>query len=81
MKGNSTDESISSRSCDRCGSWSAVGVEYYEQYRVPEEFERLCRDCAKETNCHTAEEMSDEELIAARLRESRSCSEACCRFP
>jgi hypothetical protein len=37
---------------------------------VPEEFERLCRDCAKETNCHTAEEMSDEELIAAIVDDS-----------
>jgi hypothetical protein len=62
---NSADKSIPSRSCDRCGSWSAVGVEYYEQYRVPEKFDRLCRDCAKEENTHTAEEMSDEELIAA----------------
>ena len=70
MKENSADESLSSRSCDRCGSWSAVGVEYYEQYRVPEEFDRLCRDCAKETNTHTAEEMSDEELIASIVDDS-----------
>jgi hypothetical protein len=47
-----------------------VGVEYYEQYRVPDEFERLCRDCAKELNMHTAEEMSDEELIAAIMDDS-----------
>ena len=70
MTKNSADESLSSRSCDRCGSWSAVGVEYYEQYRVPDEYERLCRDCAKETNTHTAEEMSDEELIAAIMDDS-----------
>jgi hypothetical protein len=70
MAENSADESISSRSCDRCGSWSAVGVEYYEQYRVPDDFERLCRDCAKETNIHSAEEMSDEELIAAIMDDS-----------
>lgn len=70
MTENQTDESISSRSCDRCGSWSAVGVEYYEQYRVPKEFERLCRDCAKETNTHSAEDMSDKELIAAIVDDS-----------
>jgi len=70
MKGNSADESLSTRSCDRCGSWSAVGVEYYQQYRVPDEYERLCRDCAKDTNTHSAEEMSDEELIAAIMDDS-----------
>jgi len=70
MTKNSADESLSSRSCDRCGSWSAVGVEYYKQFRVPDEYERLCRDCAKATNTHTAEEMSDEELIAAIMDDS-----------
>ena len=70
MTENLSDESLSSRSCDRCSSWSAVGVEYHEQYRVPEKFDRLCRDCAKETNTHTAEEMSDEELIAAIMDDS-----------
>lgn len=70
MTENSADESISSRSCDHCGSWSAVGVELYDQYRVPEEFDRLCRDCAEDTNSHTAEEMSDEELIAAIVDDS-----------
>jgi hypothetical protein len=70
MKENSADESLSTRSCDRCGSWSAVGVEYYEQFRLPNKFDRLCRDCAKETNTHTAEEMSDKELIAAIVDDS-----------
>jgi len=70
MKENSTDESLSSRSCDRCGEWSAVRVDYYAQYRVPNEYERLCRGCAKETNTHTAEMMSDEELIAAIMDDS-----------
>jgi len=70
MAENPVDESISSRSCDHCGSWSAVGVEYHERYRMPNEFERLCRDCAKELNTHTAEEMSDEELIAAIVDDS-----------
>jgi hypothetical protein len=70
MTKNQTDESLSSRSCDRCGAWSAVGVERYEQYRVPKGFDRLCRDCAKETNTHTAEGMSDEELIAAIVDDS-----------
>ena len=70
MTKNQTDESLSSRSCDRCGAWSAVGVEYYEQYRVPDEFERLCRDCAKTTNTHSVEDMSDEELIAAIVDDS-----------
>jgi len=70
MAENPVDESISSRSCDRCGSWSAVGVEYHEQYRVPDEFERLCRECAKAENTHTAEAMSDEELIAAIVDDS-----------
>ena len=70
MTENSADESLSTRSCDRCGSWSAVGVEYYEQYRVPSDYDRLCRDCAKETNTHTAEEISDKELIAAIVDDS-----------
>ena len=70
MKENQTDESLSSRSCDRCGSWSAVGVVYYEQYRIPNEFNRLCRDCAIEVNSHTAEEMADKELIAAIIDDS-----------
>jgi len=70
MTENSVDEGISSRSCDHCGSWSAVGVEYYEQYRVPDKFERLCRECAQELNSHTAEEMADEELIAAIMDDS-----------
>ena len=70
MTENSADESLSSRSCDRCGSWSAVGVEYYEQYRVPEKYERLCRDCAKKANTHRAEDMCDKELIAAIIDDS-----------
>ena len=70
MTENQTDESLSSRSCDRCGEWSAVGVEFYEQYRVPDKFERICRDCAKTVNAHTAEEMDDEELIAAIMDDS-----------
>lgn len=70
MTENSADQSLSTRSCDRCSSWSAVGVNYCEQYRVPNEYERLCRDCAKETNTHTAEMMSDEELIAAIMDDS-----------
>jgi len=70
MTKNQTDESLSSRSCDRCGAWSAVGVEYYEKYRVPEKFGRLCRDCAKTTNTHSVEDMSDEELIAAIVDDS-----------
>jgi hypothetical protein len=37
---------------------------------VPEKFDRLCRDCAKEKNTHTAEEMDDEELIAAIIDDS-----------
>jgi hypothetical protein len=70
MAENPVDESISSHGCDHCESRSAVGVKYYEQYRVPNEFERLCRDCAKELNTHTAEEMSDKELIAAIVDDS-----------
>lgn len=45
-------------------------VEYYEQYRVPERYDRLCRSCAKSLNDHTAEDMSDEELIAAIANDS-----------
>ncbi|MGQ3329029.1 hypothetical protein [Halorubrum sp. FL23] len=65
MTKNSADESISSRSCDHCGSLSAIGVEHYKQYRVSDEFERLCWKCAQELNSHTAEELTDEELVAA----------------
>lgn len=70
MTENSSDESLSSRTCDRCDSWSAVGVEYYESYRIPNEFNRLCRDCVAEVNSHTADEMDDEELIAAIIDDS-----------
>jgi hypothetical protein len=70
MSDNQTDDSIADQTCDECGSWSAVGVEYYEQYRVPDEYERLCRDCAQDLNEHTAEEMTDEELVAAIMDDS-----------
>jgi hypothetical protein len=56
--------------CDRCGSYSGITVEYFEQYRIPEEYDTLCTDCADEENTHTAEEMNDEELVAAIMDDS-----------
>jgi hypothetical protein len=56
--------------CDICGSYSGVSVEYFEQYRIPDDYEALCTDCAEEENTHTAEEMNDEELIAAIVDDS-----------
>ena len=70
MTEDSSDESFSSRSCDHCGSWSAVGVEYYESYRIPTEFDRVCQDCAREVNSHTVGDMDDKELIAAIMDDS-----------
>lgn len=68
MEDNSRDGRLST--CDECGSYSAVSVGYFEQYRIPDDYSALCTDCAEEVNTHTAEEMSDEELIAAIVDDS-----------
>ena len=56
--------------CGRCGSYSGISVGLFEQYRIPDEYDTLCTDCADEENTHTAEEMTDEELIAAIVDDS-----------
>lgn len=56
--------------CDWCGSYSGITVEYFEQYRIPDEFDTLCTDCASEVNTHGPEDMADEELIAAIVDDS-----------
>ena len=68
MTENPVADSISM--CDRCGSYSGITVEYFEQYRIPDEYDELCTACADEENTHTAEEMDDEELIAAIIDDS-----------
>jgi len=68
MTENPVADSIST--CDRCGSYSGITVKYFEQYRIPDEYNTLCTDCAEEENTYTAEEMDDEELIAAIMDDS-----------
>ena len=68
MTENPVADSISM--CDRCGSYSGITVEYFEQYRIPDEYDTLCTDCAEEENTHTAEQMSGEELTAAIVDDS-----------
>ena len=68
MTENPVADSIST--CDRCGSYSGITVRYFEQYRIPDEYDELCTDCAEEQNTHTAEEMDDEELIAGIVDDS-----------
>lgn len=68
MTENPVADSISM--CDRCGIYSGITVEYFEQYSIPDEYDTLCTDCAEEENTHTAEEMDDEELVAAIMDDS-----------
>jgi len=68
MTENPVADSIST--CDRCGSYSGITVGYFEQYRIPDEYDTLCTDCAEEENTHTAEEMDEEELVAAIMDDS-----------
>ena len=68
MTENPVADSIST--CDRCGSYSGITVEYFEQYRIPDKYDELCTDCAEEQNSHTAEEMDNEELIAGIIDDS-----------
>ena len=68
MAENPVADSIAT--CARCGSYSGISVEYFERHRIPDEYDELCTDCAEEENTHTAEEMSDEEVIAAIIDDS-----------
>jgi len=68
MTENPVADSIST--CDRCSSYSGITVEYFKQYRIPDEYDELCTDCAEEENTHTAEEMDDRELVAAIMDDS-----------
>lgn len=68
MTGNHGATGISR--CEVCSSLSGLAVEYHEAYRVPDEYEFLCTACAKRLNTHTADDLSDEELIAAIVDDS-----------
>jgi hypothetical protein len=54
-----------SNNCERCGYHQVYDAESHRTYVIPDEYDRLCFDCAEEVNTHTAEDMTDGELIAA----------------
>lgn len=56
--------------CEICEGYNALSTEHHRQYEIPDVYEALCRDCAEHVNTHSAEDMTDGELIAAIMDDS-----------
>lgn len=45
-------------------------ADWFNWYEIPDQYDYLCRECAREVNEYTPESMNDSELIAAIVLES-----------